>query len=285
MKLLQCIVPILNDDDGHVPMACGSGVLVAIDEEHFLLSAAHVLDKTAKHTLLIPTLSELKAIRGPMVCTVPPDGDRDLDWLDVGYVRLTAAEAQQLSPQFEFLPVGLIDVNDIATSQSHYVFSGYPGSAVQRRYRSNVLDGQQHSYTGRNASYCTYWQAGTNFIANIVVTFDAKRAIDQQGRTVRPKDRHGMSGGGVWVLSGSPILRKVPRLRLCGVITEHPKQNNCLVGTRLFVLLEMIRKDLPHLSPMIPKSTVLTTTATWRQQSSEFPNQYAPLRTKRHNRF
>ncbi|MBU8873797.1 hypothetical protein KQ910_08480 [Reyranella sp. MMS21-HV4-11] len=285
MKLMQCVVPVLKDDERGVPRAVGSCVLLEIAEQYFLLSAAHVLDETASSTLYLPGRNKLIAITGHKICSVAPNGDRDLDWIDVGYVCLTKQEAEEVSTQFFFLPVAFVDTDDMASPGSHYIFSGYPATAVTRRYQANVFDGQVHTFVGRNSPYQTYWKAGTNFLANVVVGFQAKKAKDQLGKIVRPKDRQGMSGGGIWVSSGSNLMRNIPTLRLCGIGIEHQSKNQCLVGTRLFVLLEMIRRDFPHLSNAIPTSAVLAIIPTWAQEgeihaANQFSRTRLPHRTR-----
>jgi hypothetical protein len=82
--LKDTVVPIFSEKDNNMK-AEGSGVLIQIADQFFILTAAHVLDVG---NLYIPDINGLFMLNGFSDRTKAPEGDRALDRIDVGYVHL-----------------------------------------------------------------------------------------------------------------------------------------------------------------------------------------------------
>jgi hypothetical protein len=73
---------------GREPVSFGSGVLLGIAGERFLLTAAHVLDDAKESPLYVPGGHTLVMLPTQSTVTKALSDDRDLDHLDVGFIHL-----------------------------------------------------------------------------------------------------------------------------------------------------------------------------------------------------
>lgn len=225
--------------------------------ERFLVTAAHVLDENKITTLYLPGDSELVVVSGHARQSRAPNGDRGLDRFDTAYIHLSEEIVSRISRVFWFLPTQMVDVNDISVPGKHYQFSGYPHKAIREVYGARKINAQLHTYTDLASEDAVYADVDANPASNIVIHFDAKKARDATGKKVIPKERQGMSGGGVWNYCEQSQVQGLPKIRLCGVAIEHHRKHKCLVVTRINYLIESIRFDFPDLSQFLPISDTL----------------------------
>ena len=257
VKLTTTIIPILGSTERGKPCAVGSGILLAVGNERFLITAAHVLDENKVTTLYLPGNSELVELSGPSRQSKPPENKRGLDRFDTAYIQLSGDIVSRINKVYWFLPPQLVDMNDVSTPGKFYMFTGYPHKALGVVYGTRKIAGQLHSYADHASEAGIYTHVDANPTSNIVINFDEKRVQDGNGRIVTPKERQGMSGGGVWNFNGGPQLPGVPKIRLCGVAIEHHKKHKCLLATKINFVLESIRSDFPGLSQFLPISETL----------------------------
>lgn len=257
VKLTNTIVPILGSTEHGEPRAVGSGILFGAGDERFLITAAHVLDENKTTTLYLPGNSELVELSGPSRQSRAPENNRDLDRIDTAYIHLSGDIVSRINQVYWFLPPQLVDMSDVSMAKKYYMFTGYPHKALGKVYGTRKITGQLHTYTDRASDPAVYTQVDVDPTSNIAINFDAKRVKDDKGRTVIPKERQGMSGGGVWNFNDSPQNPGLPNIRLCGVAIEHHKKYKCLLATRINFAIESIRSDFPALSPLLPISRTI----------------------------
>ena len=114
---------------------------------HFLLTAAHVLDDNAKSTLYIPSKSgELIVLEGESFRSAADGENRESDLTDVGVVALKADLAERIGAE-SFLPVSMVDVDDIGKPGASYIAMGYPAK------KNEQLNRTQRTIKRRPASY------------------------------------------------------------------------------------------------------------------------------------
>lgn len=187
----------------------------------------------------------------------PADGDRDKDRHDSSYVRVSNEIACRINKALWFLPPQLVDMNDVTTSGKNYLFTGYPHTAVKKEYLRRHVVSQLHSYADKAVENEIYGKLGLDPASHIAINFDAKRAKDANGMIVVPKDRRGMSGGGVWNGKDGVDSQGLPNTRLCGLAIEHHRDYRCVVGVKINIIVESIRHDFPELTDFLPRSSTL----------------------------
>src|SRR5687767_811624 len=87
--------PIYGVDDRSVPYLIGSGTLMDVGAQTFLVTAAHVLDANSRTTLYLPG-NPIVPIRGRAVKTQAPTAGRDTDTIDLAIVALAAGVVDQV---------------------------------------------------------------------------------------------------------------------------------------------------------------------------------------------
>jgi hypothetical protein len=248
-QLNETVIPIFKDDKNNMKPE-GSGVLLQISDQFFILTAAHVLDAGE---LYIPDQEGLVMLNGHKDSSDAPNGKRELDRVDVGYVHLQPEIVKHIKAPHCFLPVSLIDVNHISQEEQHYMFMGYPNNAVKRKFGTKAFKSKLTTFTDKLASQNTYNGVAANQADHIVINFDSKKAKDSDENQITPPKMTGMSGGGVWCITKNDSIEGIPDARLCAIgIEYHTKKHKCLVGTKIAHVLELIRKNYPQLSAHIP---------------------------------
>jgi len=85
--LTHHVIPICEDDDQGRPYVTGSSLLITIDDEYFLVTAAHVLDPLKENRKLFFYFDK-KTKCNLDICavftTIVPNDIRQADKLDVG---------------------------------------------------------------------------------------------------------------------------------------------------------------------------------------------------------
>jgi hypothetical protein len=237
---LRCLVLMMNvhDIESHVvplffsqnqrPRACGSGFLLALGMDTYLISAAHVLAHMRKGLRIgFFDGARLRELQGTVAIAHVPGSD-----IDIGAVRLDGGCSGSKQP----MEAGLLVPENLNRAGHLYLLSGYPGScskyhAVRRQqefqlalYRTPIGSDEQYAALGRNLAH------------HIVMPLDRERT------RINGIPRHFRHPG---EMSGSPVWRVGPGpepqvLSLAGVFTEYHKNRRLLVATDIAFVLSML---------------------------------------------
>ena len=251
MLFYECIVPIFvihykNDDCEHI----GSGVLIEIHGEVFLLTAAHVLDCRAHGTLSIPTQDGITSITGHVASICPSNikvGQKDK--LDIAYFKLNHNLVKKLDSRFTPLQRDGCHLTDNLQADDTYTFSGYPYRKT--KYNTDKVETEIFSYTGQAAINVKYDRLGYDNVAHIIINFRRKKSVDTDGNKFTPPLPHGISGGGIfrWPKAISRRTEKLEEMNrpLVGIAHTYLKSHNCFIGTKLWMYLRLIQTNHPEL--------------------------------------
>lgn len=186
---------------------------------------------------------------------MPASGSREVDRIDVSFLRLDEATADRLAQTFYFLPFRCIDPNDKIAQSRHYMFSGYPKSRSRLLSpRDHKMSAKAHAFIGRTLSPRSIRAIGFDSETHIAVEFKRREMMDEAGTIVTAPDPDGISGGAVWYGDGD--RSKWPTgegLHLVGIGIANLRRHSALVGTRIHFVLEGIRATYPDLREFLPK--------------------------------
>jgi hypothetical protein len=249
----------------------GSGVLVEIHGELFLLTAAHVTDYEDLGRMLVPGTQGLIAPHGYFAhLAVAAGGKRLNDKIDIAYYRLDQEILNDLYPKFKPLEREDVALFDSLTEGDIYTFSGYPHRKA--RLRGDRIETEIFSYTGCAVDDETYQKLGYDPRIHIVIRFERKRACSRDGFRITPPLPHGVSGGGVFAWRKDALVGgDAEERRLVGIAHTHHSAQNCLIGTRLNAFLSCIFRNNPALAPQTQSSSIpmITGMAWYRQDEWE----------------
>lgn len=240
MKILDAVVPLFGVTDKSRPALIGTGFLVAHEQHRILVSGAHVADEQKETPLFVPSDNGvLRNIDAAAIKTLAPNGDRELDKIDIAFWDLSKTLCREIEQARWFLPTVLLRPGAPSTPLHQYSFVGYPHKGTKAIHGTTRIRAVPESFTGRCVSPQVLVSVGGSADENIAIEFDHKGA--QLGKKlVVPKDRHGMSGGPVFALTDGAGLEEVPKVRIVGVAIEHHKPQRLLLSTRVDSLLHML---------------------------------------------
>ncbi|MHA2061781.1 MAG: hypothetical protein ACW963_05780 [Candidatus Sifarchaeia archaeon] len=241
-----CHCPIIGADERSKPYLVGTGVVLSIDSQIFIASAAHVFDENEITSIYTFLEGKDQIIEGEIQATSKPGNNRDEDKIDIAILKVD----DSLIPKFmsTYCPVTIdeIDVNDIPHSKKYYAFIGHPTNKTKPKFGTTIMKREMFSYMGTIVTQKAYQQLDLSIYSHIVIGFDPKKCIAEDGiRYTFPKPK-GMSGGGVWLMEdlNSHSSRSYVN-KLVGIGIEDHKNPEVMVGTRIGAVIEVIKKGFP----------------------------------------
>jgi hypothetical protein len=234
------------------PQQIGSGLLLQVEDAHFLLTAAHVTDERRSNVLLIPAQGKFVNLFGLFIeSPLPPSGLRKDDHLDVAVVRLSPELVARLHENLLFLDHDDCDLADVTAPGDVYTIVGYP--ARKSGIEGNAVVTDQFSLSGDGVMDKRFDELGLDRRVHVIVQVRAKRAIHYSNMLKsQPPYPEGMSGGGIFAWSKAlPELSALSQPKLVGILTEYHAHKNAYVGTRLHAHLIAIHRNDPSL-PILP---------------------------------
>jgi hypothetical protein len=247
--LLERTVAIYALANGGVPVLHGSGVLLGIGEECFLLSAGHVLIAAkAEDTVLLisPGLAGEDFIPLHGVEIQHTDNKDDID---IGFVRLPLEIRVALEPHKSFLRLCELDLSLGPEPDGWFAVVGFPRQLTSFDHPTNTITSDVFYYgTVRHQGTLDSYTPGYSF----AVAFPPDSNVDPQGVLSRLPDLHGISGCGIWCMHrlGFPFKRpenwSIEDIRLTAI--EHSVvDRKAIKGIRIRHVVVCIGDAYPHL--------------------------------------
>jgi hypothetical protein len=233
--------------DGN-PVPWGTGVLLRIADESFVLSASHVLERASEATARLASC--VAGSRFVNVTSVRLSRTVDTETLDVGFLRLTPENATELEVHKKFLRMSDLDTSQ-AMGDGAYLVAGYPAQSVQFH-----LDGEQKEISASHFSFLTQLVDVDRGEPGITLglSFREPTLRNGYGELVRRvPELNGISGCGIWRVwleeNRDSLARWDPSwIRLSGI--EHavtPRRS--IRGTLVGHALQLIARSQPELIP------------------------------------
>lgn len=232
-------IPLYLDIDSQ-PTHLGAGFFVQKDDDYFLVSAAHVLDKALSHGLYFySSPSVIRHLTGRLVRSRPTGGRSD-DHIDIGVVKITG----DVRPPFPdvrkiAMNISYLKPRYLPRSKKHFAFVGFPAtkSKVKRGGRSILV--KPYSYRSDSILEDDYTKHGIQPETHVVLPLDLRKGFDPGGNMVHFPKPQGMSGSPVVVLyeqedGGSRMFPVV------AVAIEYRKKDKVVVATDVQYVLEAI---------------------------------------------
>ena len=154
----------------------GSGVLLRLFDEIFLLTCAHVTDSSEDGDLYIPGRKQIVPINGHLSHSQMPTGtSRETDRLDMAYYRLARDLQSNIDARFHPIEPECIDPHDRPRERDLYTFVGYPWRKTSRR--GLVQESEQFTFTGEIAPDEYYQRFGYSEESHFLIRFRRNKAF------------------------------------------------------------------------------------------------------------
>jgi hypothetical protein len=226
----------------------GSGVLVQLHEELFLLTAAHVTDASETGDLYMPAEEKLVPVNGHFAHNPAPSGSkRNVDQLDIAYFCLSPELRAALHRTFRPICPNEIDPFDEPSIHDYYTFVGYPWRKSTKT--GNKLASEQFTFSEHRVIDQLYQHFGYSLKSHYVIRFRRNKSFSKRYMCLSPAPHPaGVSGGAIFAwpkeVDNEP---DVPNLKLVGICHTYHSDKHLLVGTHVGVYLWGIQNNNPSL--------------------------------------
>jgi hypothetical protein len=235
-RLETHVTPVFHVDDDARLQPAGSGVFARLGDRAYLISAAHVLDHCDEGVFVPTRTGPIEPLDNPTIVTGrPPGTSREDDRFDVGFVRLTPSEADDIGWE------RMVDLEaggePMLIETTFFAVLGYP--LRDHLATGGVMRGALTSFTTGLADDVAHQWAGLDERSHLLLRF-ARRDIATKKSHGAPPDMTGLSGGGVWPIKVDveDAVAQVPFF--AGILIE--KAARSLVVTRATLIRYFIRR-------------------------------------------
>jgi len=256
-KPIAC--PLCGTRNGS-PTFVATGTLLAVNQERFLVTAAHAYDDLHHNPIMVPRKGGWTPIEGDLLVTIDPAPGtlrRRGDHVDLAIFRLSDECAVALGELFQFAPAHSLGCWDRLCLPEGYRFCGYPEKLVQGtdqlEFRPTLL-----VYETPRASSTLYSALGLTERTHIIAHFNSQKVMFPDGRKRAVGHPEGMSGGPILSVRDSKLAQPHHQTTwLSGIVIEHSRLNCGLIGVRIEAAVGAIAKWRPHLIDALPDIELL----------------------------
>jgi len=222
-------------------IAHSSAVLLKIEGDHYLITAAHCLSQGGK-TIQVSILDENGVPHLIKGLVAIQRGESDS--IDVAVVKLSDKSVQAVSKAYAFIDATCqVMLNDNIKHQTDYLIVGYPnsGTRIDNKKRKVRYSPLVHISQSASPEVCT--KLNVNHSVSLLLSYNQRKStfIERKELNMAP-DPIGISGGGLWYIPryDLPAVEGVQYL-LCGVLVEHYSNHNFVKATKTEAIIPLIQ--------------------------------------------
>ena len=249
-KRITSSTPPLYLKGTHRPELVSSSILVKWQNNHFLVTSGHTLRQFK------PT--ELGLIFNRTFLTIggyhgTSNSDKIVnDKIDIGFYHLSEEFLTQLSDNFQFYDLALFDFDHEDTDDDDYLIVGHSITRTKIRPDKNkILLAPFLFRTKMKKGDKLYEKTKTRHIVNFLLDYRRRKIKDLlPDKIVQGPEPAGLSGCGVWKIS-NPLTHDINTIKYhpTGIIIEYYSELNLLIGTRMRIITEVLRKTYDQSIP------------------------------------
>ena len=138
--IYQSTCHFLKIDDRDNPKPYASGVFVKIENNYFLLTAAHVIDDCEDEIYIgIKQEEPLLKLGGEWTKNIP-ETTREKDKIDAAVLKLDDETIKKIGDAYQFIDINSIGINHSAKKLPMYISLGFPASMSKSEERAHHDD-------------------------------------------------------------------------------------------------------------------------------------------------
>lgn len=235
--LLMHVVSLCTQPYGKRPTHVGTGVLVEVNGQPFLVSARHVLVEVKSLFFYVDT-NVVRKLKGKLLLGRVSPGS--LDRIDLAVMRL---EGPGLPP-YPGVEKVCLDGNSMFRPAAlprrgkHYLVTGFPASRSKANPHAMQLKSEAWCLIAGSAEPPNYERLGLAEETHLVLTLDRRDTLRTDGAQHTFPDPHGMSGSPVWWLPDETNGIELPML--VGIVIEYHASLSALVAIDVREVVQQI---------------------------------------------
>lgn len=246
-RFFGAVRPCFALDDASLPVALGSCFLMRLDGVPFLVTAAHVVDQSARTTLFVGSSDRPIPLEGIFSVTSKPNGLRNDDPFDFAFAELSPEQCEALRADF-FITEDMVSQNRANKENRGYMALGYPVMMQLFNYGISKAFTEAWTFVGfHRPSSGLYEALGVTGTHHFAIRFE-DRVKTFAGREKDAPDPEGASGGILIDLGNFDPAKLAPDAACVGLLSsiliEHRREHRAIVATDIQVVIEQMRHYL-----------------------------------------
>lgn len=222
-RLERHVVPVFHASDESELQPAGTGVLARLRDRAYLISAAHVLDHCGTGVFVPNKFGHIEPLLSPTIVTGrPPGTTRNDDRVDIGFVRLTVAEAEAIGVE-RTVDLDVVSGPPMPADTTLFLALGFPLRDHRTDPSAGTMNGKLTSFMTGMADENAYKRAGVDERSHLLLRLD-RRVITTGNAFGAPPDMRGISGGGVWPVRIDVADPTDQTPFFAGLVVERPKR-------------------------------------------------------------
>jgi hypothetical protein len=236
-------IPLYLDTEDK-PTPFGTGFFVKRQNDIFLVTAAHVLDKAKSPGLYYYfSPNDIRHLSGHIVRS-KITGDRSDDHIDIGVVKMNGGNLPPY-PDIQKFPIDIscLKPSCLPRENKHYSFTGFPATKTKvSNYKKNI-EVTTYSYRSDSIPESEYSDHDLDINSHVVLPLNLKKGNDRNGNVTHFPKPQGMSGSPVVVLydHDDSVTKTFP---VVAVAIEHRMPENVVIATDVKYVLEAIENAI-----------------------------------------
>jgi hypothetical protein len=249
-RLLRVLAPIYKEGFNK-PELIGTGVLIRLSDQVFLVSAAHVADQITRGPHYFGVAGRLINLPGFRITSpIPASGTREDDPIDLASWVLDPVTQRELASADALAVTDLDAVRpDDIPEGSQYFLNGYPYTRQPRRLEGDEWSAQTLAFITEERPSTEYGAVGRDRAGSVFVSY-SKGNFFRYGEKRDGPDLQGVSGGAIWRLGGPACSPQRPLLTAIAT-TWRRREPLGVVGTRIRVLLRQLSNEFPNIAQAV----------------------------------
>lgn len=229
-----------NATENIIPEANGSGVLIEVKNQKFLITAGHILASTIPENIGIMIDDTFYILNG-IVEYINPNESDVANKIDIAVWKLDEEVVKNLSIKYSFFQYEDIEFNHKVSTEPRYLIVGFPWRNTVRKKGSQSLTVSPLVFLTEISNKKLYKTLKFDQRTNILLDYRQKKVKNiKDGMVQTHKSPQGISGCGVWYLPEF-FIEGNPKPKLVGQIIEQDKYKTILISTRIHLAMEILR--------------------------------------------
>lgn len=246
--LSKYVHPIYVEGKNVTPFLVGSGILLRVAEDVFLITAAHVVDENRDNAIYTIGQFGTTPLEGRFYRNASELKDHSDEPFDIGVLHLNAETTIALGRVTELLPIQCASAQSRPTRRLHLII-GYPHTKNRKLdFRRKKVFPKTFRYYSLLASAKRHVSLGVDTATHLLLDFERRHVMPFGGHDQTAPHPAGVSGGAVWTnCFGEP--------KLVAILTDW-KHRDSFLAVRMSLAIEMIRQVIPQSAHLLPPQTV-----------------------------
>lgn len=243
---------LVIDDDGDKAKPFATAVLLEANGNHYLLTAAHVLDGIDVKNLAFWDDKDLVQVSGHAIylsnlAKVNRTGD-------IAVWKLSDDARNALLKHYVFLPSDRVGLDHKLKTDERYFLLGYPVSKTKKIFKTKTIPIKSLNFFTRGE--LSERKMNRNHLdpqVNFMLEYHRRKAqtVGASNRQIEHlPDPHGMSGCGLWYLDDDKTGY------LVGIMIGYNHVDTIMIASRIDLAIEMIRRSFDANMPVSHTITV-----------------------------